>query len=323
MVKHWGVETTALGFEAGSACSLDRLASGLPGVHGGTDKTGFEEDCSRIHQEGGNDSETKGGAKEDNTDSFIFSDPGSRWFEFNQLADGIIGRRIDHHAGLRNFSKIYAIKDKFADEVATTLIREECAKECLYTKSEVRKKICVFLNLRIRTWFDLVTKERLAAACIDSAETFVEMNEEGEIVDQSVVNHEWSISEDRKNPFHQDQIEVIIAKEEEQVLEQALKLMASRHTRRAKEHLAIVSVLLDRPDLVDFTIPKNLTVSQKYIQKCQAIKTLSRTMKKLYPVAKSGKSKKVKIRRTPFKILKQHMRKTPPLWNEDDFNKAA
>ena len=212
---------------------------------------------------------------------------------------------------MRNLSKIYTIKDKFAEEVATTLIREEYEQERLYTKSEVRKRIHTFINLRSRTWFDLVTKARLAAD-IASLGIVVEMNEEGEIVDHAETNHEWSCSEDRKNPFHQDQLEVIIAKEEEQVLEQALKLMAARRTRRAEEHLAIIAVLLHRPELADFAILTDLTNDQKTILKFHAIRTLSRTMERLYPVTQSGKNRNVKIRRTPFRILKELMRKTPP-----------
>lgn len=323
MEKYREEEAEVLGFEAGSADSSDWPETDLPGMHEETAETGFDEDCSHVQrQKGENCSETKEETEEDNASSFIFSDPRSRWFEFNQFADRIIGRRIDRKSGLRNLSKIYAIKDKFAEEVATRLIREECDQGCLYTKSEVRKRIHAFINLRIRTWLDLVTKERLASD-IASSGTVVEINEEGEITDLAETNHEWNISEDRKNPFHQDQLEVMIAKEEEQVLEQALKLMASKRTRRAKEHLAIIAVLLDLPDLADFTIYEKLTNNQKYIQKCQAIKTLSRTMEKLYPVTKSVKNKKVKIRRTPFRILKGLMRETSRLWNENDFNNVA
>jgi hypothetical protein len=213
MEKYREEEAEVLGFEAGSADSSDCLVTELDEMHGENSGTRYDEDCSHIQQKKGEGYRgTKGETEEDNADSFIFTDPRSRWFEFNQFADRIIGRRIDRNAGLRNLSIIYTIKDKFAEEVATTLIREEYEQERLYTKSEVGRRIHVFINLRSRTWFDLVTKARLAAD-VASLGIIVEIDEEGEVVDHAETNHEWSCSEDRKNPFNQDQLEVIIAKE--------------------------------------------------------------------------------------------------------------
>ena len=128
----------------------------------------------------------------------MFSDPSSRWFEFNQMADRMTSRRIDKHADLRNLSGIYTGKDKFAKGVATNMVRKEFENKVPFTKAEVRKLINGYINLRIRTWLDLLAKQGLAAY-IASFGTVVEMDENGEIVDYGEVNPEWSISEDRKN----------------------------------------------------------------------------------------------------------------------------
>ncbi|MFZ4441468.1 MAG: hypothetical protein ACOYOS_23910, partial [Syntrophales bacterium] len=106
-------------------------------------------------------------------------------------------------------------------------------------------------------------------------------------------------------------------------LEKALAVMASKRTRRAKEHMAIIAMFLELPELSDCTILTGLTSSQKYIRTFHAIQTLSRIVAKLYPVTKSGKNKKFKVKRTPFKVLKELMRAKTPLWNEDEFKKSV
>ena len=87
--------------------------------------------------------------------------------------------------------------------------------------------------------------------------------------------------------------------------------------------MAIIAMILERPELSDCTILTGLTNIQINILTFHAIQTLSRIVAKLYPVTKQGKNKKFKVRRTSFKVLKELKRKKAPLWNEDDFKEAA
>lgn len=317
-------ESDVSGFDVGSAYSSGWPDTNLPGMHGETDETGFDEDCLHVQQDGGNDSETRGGVKKDNAEPFMFSDPESRWFEFSQFADLIIGRRIEKNDGLLNLSGIYTIRTEFAEEVATRLLQEEVEKKILYTRAEASKRIHAFINLRIRTWLNLLRKQDLITSTV-SSETIVEKNEEGEVIDLGKIDHESRFSEDNKNPFHHDQLEVMLAEERELVLEKALKIMASKHTRRSREYMALIARLLGRPELTDDTILNGLTNYQINILTFHAInKRLSTIVRQLYPVEKTRKTKHHKIPKTPFKILKKIYRKKPALWNNEcNFNEAA
>ena len=317
-------ESSIFGVDAGSAFSSIRPVTALPGMQVGKERTSFTEDFPQKQLKEGDDNDKKGKIKPKTIDAgrFIFSDPKSRWFEFNQFAEGIIDKRIEK-ADLLRLSGIYKIKEAFADEVANTILREESEQDRPYTKSEARRRVHTFINVRIRTWLDLLQKQDLTASVV-SSETVVEYNEEGDVIELAQGNHEWSPSEDRKNPFHQDQLEVMIAKEEELVLEKALKVMASKRTRRAKQHLAIIAKLLGRPDLADQAVLEGLTRHQMNILTFHAIKRLATIVGQLYPVSKIVKTTRVKISRSPFKILKEIYRKNPALWHdEDNFDAAA
>lgn len=254
-------------------------------------------------------------------EKFIFTAPAERKFELSQFAEDIINKRISK-TELPRLSQIYTIATKFADEVAATLLKEEASKATLYSKSQVRRRVNAFTNLRIRTWIDYLRRQDLGLA-IDSPETFEERNEDGDLVGFSQKNDEWIFLEDRINPFHQDPHEVLIALERDQILEKALKILAERHTRRAREYMAIVAVILGRPELGDWTILASLAKTQKNTLTFHAIRTLATIIKSLYPVEETRKSKIVKVKRTSSKVLKMNMRKTHPLWRGDDFKDAA
>jgi hypothetical protein len=246
---------------------------------------------------------------------FIFTDPASRKFELSQFAMDIIDYRI-RKAELLGVSGIYTIKEKYANKVADRLLWEESDRGKLYSKSEAKKRIHTFINIRIRTWFDLRLKFDLKAG-VDSPESIIVKDEKGDTVDFCSIYQDDDYSEDQKNPIHRNPLEIMLAKEKDIVHEKALKAMAAKRTLRSREHLAIVAMTLDRPELADYTILKDFTNTERNVLKFHAIKKLCAIVQRLYPVEAKRETTHAKIKKTPFKILKEIYRKKPALWDEE------